>query len=78
VLEKLLKEERSKNLSQVAELVSNDKFNYLNNDLREHRTEVKKLIENIESTSRYTIPNFRNDIQEYFNSLNLQDLLLKE
>lgn len=40
--------------------------------------EVKKLIENIESVYQTPLPNFRQDIQEYFTSLNLQDLLLKE
>lgn len=53
-----------KNITQLSAQIGNEKFNSLNNDLKERNIEVKKLIENIESTSNAPIPNFRTEIQE--------------
>lgn len=63
----------------MADIISNDKFNVVKQDLKDRNCDVKKLIESLDGVNfKGKCPDMRNIIQEYFTSLNMEDLLHKE
>lgn len=64
VLERLLREERTKNLTSLTETVNSDKFNLVMQSIKERSTGFKQKIQEFDNIPVVKYTNFREDIQQ--------------